>query len=133
MFRLRRIYAAGAVALAAVSTIIVVLAYLTNQEYSPYCGYCTALGVTKVTFGAAQGQVTFALSNNSGQDITIIQVGLGPLNAYNDTVSPNTTIHPVSNITLIVTFPNIIFQTGRNYSFTFVLSQGVAVSITTTR
>lgn len=122
-----------AVALAAASTTIVVLAYLNNQQYDPYCGYCAALGVNKVTFGSDAGQVIFVLSNVWSQDMTVVKVAVAGPNNYSAAVSTNTIIHPASNTTLSVTFPNIMFETRRNYTFTFVTSQGISLSVRVTR
>ncbi len=122
LFRSRRVQVAVAVALASVAIIIPMLAYLQNQEYNPYCGYCAALGVNKVTFGSAPGQMTFVLSNIWTQDVTIFSIGVTWPNNNGGLVSTSTIIHPASNATLTVTFPNITFERGENYTFAFVTS-----------
>lgn len=114
--------------------IIVGLAYLISPPLNFSCFSCPALGVYKVSFGSTPGQVTFTIANFGGQDQTIAQVVTGLSKySYNATVSTNTLVHPETNSSLTVTFPNTLFQIGRTYNFTFITSQGAWFPISTVR
>ena len=110
------------------------LAYLISPPLTFSCFSCPILEVNKVGFGSAPGQVTFLITNSGSRDQTIAQVVTGQSKySYNATVSTNTLVHPETNSSLTVTFPNTLFQIGRTYNFTFITSQGAWFPISAIR
>lgn len=111
------------------SFIMITFASLETQS-ACFCGFTQVeeLSITKVTFGSMPGQVTFGLQNSGPMDVTIIEVFQGLLYNPNATVYPavypNIVIHPVSNLTMTVTFTGVTFQAGTRYDFGMVSTRG---------
>src|SRR5712692_1165623 len=115
------------------SAIIITAASLETQSACFCYTHVDLLEISKVTFGSMPGQVSFWHRNyDTKMNITVARVFQGTYGNQNAAAMINSVISPASNLTLTITFSNIIFKNGTVYNFGLVTSNGNIILTTAT-